>query len=143
MPLWRRLMAKLSRRDKAVMKLAALPKSVRAAVAAETERQVRDLAGLIKRRAPVAQIDGGELKASVTVHQGGAPGTNKAKADPELTFDIVAGGKDAFYARWQEFGNVHHGAQPFFYPSYRQRKTAIKRSISRAVNKAAKAVAAK
>lgn len=134
-------MAKLTRRDKALMKLAALPKGVRSATARETEKQARELAALIERRAPVAMVNGGELKASVDVYQGGAPGMNKAKADPELTFDIVAGGGNAFYARWQEFGTAHHGAQPYFYPSYRQKRAAIKRNISRAVNKAAKAVA--
>jgi HK97 gp10 family phage protein len=133
--------AKLTRRDKALIKLAALPKGVREATRKETDRQARDLAALIERRAPIAMVNGGELKASVEVYQGGAPGMNKAKADPELTFDIVAGGGDAFYARWQEFGTAHHGAQPYFYPSYRQKKSAIKRNISRAVNKAAKAVA--
>lgn len=136
-------MAKLTRRDKALMKFAALPKAVRAAAATETAKQAKELAGIMQRRAPVARVHGGELKASVTVHQGGAPGTNKAKSDPELTFDIVAGGRDAFYARWQEFGNVHHGAQPFFYPSYRQKKSAMKRAISAAVGKAARAVASK
>jgi HK97 gp10 family phage protein len=134
-------MAKFTRRDKALMKMAALPKAVRDAAANETRKQANELAALIERRAPIAMVDGGELKASVAVHQGGAPGVNKAKADPDMTFDIVAGGPAAFYARWQEFGTPHHGAQPFFFTSYRQKRTSMKRKISTAIGKAARALA--
>lgn len=86
----------------------------------------------------------------------------------DLLLTIYAGNEDAFYARWVEFGTKPHNvalgggtkrgkrdlaegsgtghpgakAQPFFYVSYRARKKSTKAKISRAINKAAKAVAA-
>lgn len=135
-------MATLTRRDKALRKMAALPKSVRAAAKAEIFKNAQELTNLIRRRAP---IDEGDLRDSVSLFVGGAPGTNAAKADPELTVDIVAGrgkGSTTEHARPVEFGTADTPAQPFFYPSYRQMKSKIKRNISRAVMKAARAVAA-
>lgn len=91
-----------------------------------------------------------------------------AGAANDLKITIVAGDDDAFYARWIEFGTAPHNvakgggtvkgkkqlaagggnghpgtaAKPFFYVSYRALRKRTKSRITRAINKAAKEVAA-
>ena len=52
-----------------------------------------------------------------------------------MRITIYAGGGDAFYARFQEFGTVKMPANPFFFPVWRARRKRIKNRISRAVSK--------
>jgi HK97 gp10 family phage protein len=134
-------MATLTRRDKALAKMAALPKHIRDALRDRLRRETQKLAALMKRR---VRVDTGRLNLSVTVYPGGAPGTQAAKADPELTFDIVAGagpGSMSEHARPVEFGTEDTDPQPFFYPSYRQSKPAIRSALRAAVRKAIKKAA--
>ena len=86
----------------------------------------------------------------------------------DLTITIYAGDDEAFYARWIEFGTAPHStskgggtkagqallssgggtshpgssARPFFYVSYRALRKRTRGRITRAINKAAKDVAA-
>jgi hypothetical protein len=74
----------------------------------------------------------------------------------DLTITIYAGDSEAYYARWIEFGTSAHiaggkfaGAQipaqparPYFYVSFRANRKRVKSRITRAINKAAKEVAA-
>lgn len=76
--------------------------------------------------------------------------------DPDLSVTITAGDEDVRYAHLVEFGTAPHtnggrfagsqhpgtAAQPFFYPSYRAHKKRVKARITRAINSAAKKVAA-
>ena len=77
-------------------------------------------------------------------------------ADPDLSVTITAGNEDVRYAHLVEFGTAPHtnggrfagtshpgtSAQPFFYPSYRAHRKRVKARITRAINSAAKKVAA-
>lgn len=76
--------------------------------------------------------------------------------DPDLSVTISAGNSDVRYAHLVEFGTRPHpnggmfagtqhpgtAAQPFFLPGYRANKKAVKARIARAINRAAKKVAA-
>lgn len=53
---------------------------------------------------------------------------------------IFAGGEDAFYAHFQEFGTVKMPANPFFFPAYRANKKAIRRRLTAAVRRGFKKV---
>lgn len=86
----------------------------------------------------------------------------------ENTLTIYAGNSEAYYARWVEFGTAPHNVargggtklgklkayfdggiqhpgtspQPFFFVTWRANKRRVKGGITRAINKAAKEVAA-
>lgn len=76
--------------------------------------------------------------------------------DPDLSVKITAGNNEVRYAHLVEFGTAPHvnkgkfagtqhpgtSARPFFYPGYRAHKKRVKARITRAVNRAAKKVAA-
>lgn len=76
--------------------------------------------------------------------------------DPDLSVTITAGNETVRYAHLVEFGTKPHvnggkfkgtqnpgtAAQPFFYPGYRANKKRVKARIARAINRAAKSVAA-
>ncbi|MEZ0212438.1 MAG: HK97-gp10 family putative phage morphogenesis protein [Xanthobacteraceae bacterium] len=92
-----------------------------------------------------------------------------SKLGADLTLTIFAGNEAAYYARWVEFGTAATGfvasrenrkyksvvvmtrelqphaatpAQPFFYPAYKANRKSAKAAIRRAINSAAKKVAA-
>jgi hypothetical protein len=81
---------------------------------------------------------------------------SKGAGAGNLIITIYAGSDEAFHARWVEFGTAPHlnggrfagsshpgtAAQPFFYPSYRATRKRAKGRVTRAVNKAAKRIAA-
>lgn len=76
--------------------------------------------------------------------------------DPDLSVTISAGNESVRYAHLVEFGTKPHPqggmfkgtqhpgtpAQPFFFPGYRANKRKVKSRMSRAINRAAKKVAA-
>lgn len=53
-----------------------------------------------------------------------------------MALTIFAGGGDAFYARFHEFGTVKMPANPFFYPVWRKKKRGFKRRMKNAVRAA-------
>lgn len=146
--------------DRLQKKLKALPQAVKDRIKQAMAEVANDIVNMAKGLVPT---DSGELRNSINWTYGDAPkgsislatvaGLGGAK---ELTITIYAGNDQAFYAKWVEFGVAAHtaggkfaGAQipaipasPFFYVSYRANRRRGKAKISRAINKAAKDVAA-
>lgn len=133
-------------------KLQLIPSKVIEAAAKSLEDSAEELVQMMRRIAPK---DSGDLAASIGWTWGDAPkgsmviGTFKSSrraskgatlAQASLMITVYAGGKgpgfDAFYARFQEFGTVKMRANPFFYPSYRARRRAIRAKLTRDVKKA-------
>lgn len=138
-----------SNRDRLKRKLRSLPAAAEKAVKAQLEKEAADLADLIRRRVPV---DTGTLRDSVRVTPGDRPLSLKIKAGGETTrkkvrkgvkdvhfakAKITGGSRGEYdYARGVEFGTSEQPAQPFFWPSYRQRKRQIRRRMSTAAKRA-------
>lgn len=137
----------------------ALPEKVKAKVKEALEQSADQAVAAMKALAPV---DGGDLQRSIAWTWGDAPkgaiaiATSKAKVG-DLRITIYAGGGDAYYARFVEFGTAPHvnkgkfagskhpgtAAQPFFYPGWRLVSRRVKGRVTRAVTKAVKEVAGK
>lgn len=150
--------------------LRALPASVVANVSAAGDGGAEALASKIAAAAP-----GRRLAKSVGWSNGDEPGNGataapltkgqQARATAGLHWRIFAGGVEAFWARWAEFGTAPHSsakgasrksgklqdkgphvagmpATPYFFPTVRAWKGSMKSRLTRAGNKAAKALAA-
>jgi HK97 gp10 family phage protein len=126
----------------------AIPQKIRDEVARELEVQAAKVVADMKRLVPV---DTGALRDSIGWTWGNAPagsvsiGTVKGRQFARMAITIYAGTRDkslgerdAFYARFQEFGTVNMPANPFFYPAWRANKTRVKASLTRAVKRAVK-----
>lgn len=117
-----------------------IPKAARVNVRAEMEDIATDIVEEMWSRAPHGET--GRLGASIGWTWGDAPkgtlaiGTVGGRDYGALRITIYAGGGDAFYARFQEFGTVNMPANPFFYPVWRARRRRVKGRISRAIKKA-------
>lgn len=101
----------------------------------------------MKRLAPV---DSGALRDSIGWTWGDVPagtftiadirsGKNKGEQYATLRIKIYAGSKQAFYARWQEFGTKDRPAQPFFHVTWRKQKAKFRNRIRAAVRAAIRA----
>lgn len=127
--------------DRLNARFAAIPAKVREAAKAELERSAAEIVATMKRFAPV---DTGAVRESIGWTWGDAPegtmkiGTVGGKAYGALSITIYAGGKEAFYARFQEFGTREMRAHPFFFPAWRAHKKKVKARLTRAINKAIK-----
>lgn len=156
----------LTGRDKTLAKLKAMPLAARAAIRTALKTGSDQIVGMQKRLVP---IDSGDLRDSIRAEWGDVAlassanlasaggGTTLIKGDPDLTVTIVAGNDTAYYARFVEFGTAPHeqggwaeGTQhpgtrprPFFYGPWRASRKRLKGNVSRAINKAAKQVAAR
>lgn len=119
----------------------AIPGKVRAAAREALEEVAEDL---VRQMRAAARKRTGDLAKSIGWTWGDAPegtmtiGTVAGSGSDYATMRITiyAGGGDAFYARFQEFGTVKMAANPFFYPVWRARKRGAKSKITRAINKA-------
>ena len=117
----------------------AIPDLVRNEMRAEMEDIADDMVAQMYSRAPFLT---GDLAGSIQWTWGDAPagslklGSVSGREYGAMTLTIYAGDKDAFYARFQEFGTVKMAANPFFYPVWRANKRRIKARLSRAVRKA-------
>lgn len=122
-------------------RLAAIPGQVREAAQKAVVRQANTMAKAMKAKVP---IDTGKLRDSIVVTHPDArtppysqPGGSVIV--PEMTAAITAGNKDVRYAHLVEYGTAKAHAQPYFWPSVRERnkpaQKAIKSAISRAVKK--------
>lgn len=94
-------------------------------------------------------------RGDVAKQVSGSLSTGDLKGDPDLTISITAGNKEAYWARWEEFGTAPHinggrfagsdhpgtAPRPFFYPPVRALKRRVKSRITRATKKAAREVA--
>lgn len=136
-------------------KLKKLPISAKQEIRAAMAKGADQIVAMMKSLAPVLATPDprrrpGELRDSIGWTWGKAPKGSFAVATlkgagigGELTITIYAGNKDSgWWARWVEFGTSKMSAQPFFYVSWRANRRSTKSRISRAVNKAAKKVAA-
>lgn len=128
-------LAELERRWSAIP--ARVKAEVQAAMEATAENVVRDM----RKLAPKG--DTGRLVRSINWTWGDAPqgamtiGKSTAgRAYGALTLTIYAGGGDAFYARFQEFGTVEMAANPFFFPAWRIWRRRVRARIAAAVRRA-------
>ncbi|ODT82450.1 MAG: hypothetical protein ABS76_07465 [Pelagibacterium sp. SCN 64-44] len=147
--------------DRLKRKLTVLPDKAREAIAKAMEQGAEEVVALAKSLVP---IDNGTLRDSIGWTWGDAPkgsmvlGTvrQSGRGAGNMVITIFAGGRDAFYAAWVEFGTSPHTneglyagsqhpgtpAQPYFYPSWRAVRKRVRGRVTRAINKSAKQVAA-
>lgn len=146
-------MPKIKNRERLRKKLLALPDNIRAEIKPALEAGATQITELQYALVPRKT---GLLRSSIDWGYGDPPegakiGAGK-KSPPtgtnDLKISIWAGSREAYYARWVEFGtraakgHAATRAQPFFYGPYRAlRKTVIAR-IRSATNKALKKTAA-
>ena len=115
-----------------------IPRHVRAATRAAMEKSANEIVASARTFAPV---DTGDLRDSIGWTWGDAPkgaltlASSRPVGDGER-ITIYAGGGDAFYARFQEFGTQAMPASPFFFPAYRLNRKRAKGRITRAMKKA-------
>lgn len=150
--------AKIIGLQKLQRKLNALPRSVKLRVREAMEQGAEEIVNMAKSLVP---SDSGTLRESVGWTYGRAPKGAMTFASVQslggdFTITIYAGNSEAFYARWVEFGTSQHvaggkfvgatipaiQASPFFYVSFRANRKRVRGRITRAINKAAKEVAA-
>ena len=110
------------------------------------EEGAAEVVAEMKRLAPV---DSGALRDSINWTWGDVPagtftiadirsGKNAGEQYATLRIRIYAGSKQAFYARWQEFGTKDHPAQPFFYVAWKKHRAKFRARIRAAVRAAIK-----
>lgn len=128
--------------DKLNRRWRAIPKAARVNVRAAMEDAANDIVEEMWSRAPQGAT--GRLGASIGWTWGDAPagtltiGKVGGREYGTMRITIYAGGDDAFYAWFQEFGTVNMTANPFFYPVWRVRRRRVRGRISRAMSKAIK-----
>lgn len=123
-------------------KLGKIPAAVREEVRTAMVRSAREIADLAEVLVPQ---DTGRLAGSIGWTWGEAPrgalSLGKVATGGDMTITVYAGDREAFYARWVEFGTVEVAAQPFFFPAYRalrkRSKSRIRRAWTRGIKKAA------
>jgi hypothetical protein len=127
--------------DRLKHKIRALPSAVRHDIGGALVVSANEISALQRRFVPVEH---GALAGTIRNHfeesrlravlEAGGPATTKPVRDgADVDYD---------YALGQEFGTQEMDANPFFFPGYRLGKKAAKRRITRAINAAAKRVAA-
>lgn len=110
------------------------------------EEGAAEIVAEMKRLAPV---ESGKLRDSINWTWGDVPagsftiadirsGKNAGEQYATLRIKIYAGSREAYYARWQEFGTKNQPAQPFFYVIWRKEKAKFRRRIRDAVKTAIK-----
>ena len=134
-------MAELSPRLRA--RLAKIPDIAREAAAAAMEEGAQEIVDAMKMAAPV---DSGDLRDSIGWTWGEVPagsfvideirsGKNKGDQYATLRIKIYAGSREAFYARFQEFGTRSQPAQPFFFSTWKRERAKFRRKIRAAIRK--------
>lgn len=87
-------------------------------------------------------VDEGTVRDSIGFTFGEIPkgtisvGTVETPASGDVKVRIYAGGGEAFYARFLEFGTRKMPAHPFFFPAWRANRRRIRSGITRAIRKA-------
>ncbi|WP_425903584.1 HK97-gp10 family putative phage morphogenesis protein [Agrobacterium radiobacter] len=152
-------MTKIQGLDRLNRKLAKLPAVAKQMIRQAMEAKANEIVAMMKNLVPV---DDGTLRDSIGWTWGRAPkgsltlASVQATGDNDMTLTIYAGSKEAFYARWVEFGTARHEngglfagsihpgttAQPFFFVSWRANKRRTVRAIRKASRDSAKKVAA-
>lgn len=132
---------KIQGKERFLRRLDRMPAVMRDEVRKALDVSAQEATDLMRRFAPVRT---GRLKSSIGHRFGRAPkGTlssavREAKADHDLLVTMYAGGGEAYYAAFQEFGTREMAAQPFFFPAYRLARKRAKARLSRALRKGAK-----
>ena len=137
-------MAELSPRLRA--RLAKIPDIAREAAAAAMEEGAQEIVDAMKMAAPV---ESGDLRASSGWTWGEVPagsfmideirsGKNKGDQYATLRIKIYAGNREAFYARFQEFGTRSQPAQSFFFSTWKAKRAEFRRKIRARVRTAIK-----
>ena len=135
--------------DRVSRKLALIPKKAMEALAEQLEKNATELVADMKRLAPK---ETGRLAASIGWTWGDAPkgsmtlgtvkgGRRAGQGFGVMRITIYAGGRgknDPFWAWFQEFGTSKMAANPFFYPTYRAKKSAMRSRATRAFKQAVK-----
>lgn len=151
-------MAKVQGLDRLKRKLRAFPEIVKAEIRTAMEQGADEIVNMMKSLVPV---ESGELRDSIGWTWGDRPAYSQAigsvkSADGNMVITIYAGNSKVRYAHLVEFGTSPHvnggkfagsqhpgtKAQPFFFVSYRALRKRTKSRVTRAVNKAAKRMAA-
>jgi HK97 gp10 family phage protein len=133
---------KIEGKDKFLKQLTGLPKEIRKEVKKALQASATETTDLMKRFAPV---ESGRLRASIgytfdsDIPKGAlSSDARAAKLETDMAVVMYAGGGDAFYARFQEFGTTEMSANPFFFPGYRFGRKRAKSRLQRAVRNGAK-----
>ena len=123
----------------------AVPERVRAEVAAAMTKTAQEIQADMEKFAPQGETL--NILGSIGWTWGDAPGgslvigkVSGGRSYGTLRITFYAGGGEAFYARYHEFGTVDMAARPFFYPVWRAWRRRIRVRISRAVTKALKSI---
>ncbi len=152
-------MTKILNLNRLNRKLAKLPAVAKQMIRQAMEAKANEIVSMMKNLVPV---DDGTLRDSIGWTWGKAPkgsltlASVQATGDSDMTLTIYAGNKEAFYARWVEFGTARHEngglfagsihpgttAHPFFFVSWRANKRRTVRAIRKASRDSAKKVAA-
>lgn len=122
-------------------RMQAIPKAVREAVSPALVGAANDVAAMVRVLAPV---DEGALRESVEVT---APGQatppysqpGGAATAPSNAALVTVGNSEVRYPHLQEYGTMHHAAQPFFWPAFRLTRKKAAAKIKRAIGKAVRA----
>ncbi len=127
--------------DRLNRKLKRLPRKAREEIGKALRDSGAEMVSLARNLAPA---EDGTLRDSihstfyedslkVTIEAGGAATTKPVRDGADAEYD---------YAMGQEFGTRNMPANPFFFPAYRAIRKKAKSRLSRAITKAARAVAA-
>ncbi len=109
--------------------LQSVPRIIRAEVGNTLRQQAADLSRQIRTAAP---RDDGVLQASV----GWKWLQRRTDGREGFAVRVFAGGRQAFYATFLEFGTSTRKPHPFFWPVYRANRSRIRGALSRAVTRA-------
>jgi HK97 gp10 family phage protein len=119
-------------RDLVRKTIAKLPAAIKTKLQGGMMQSANEMADLMRSRAPVKD---GTLRASVRVEKRKNPeiiGALIKAGGPTTTKPVRNGQSPSYdYAMGIELGTQEQLAQPFFYPSYRQKKSAVKRRASK------------
>lgn len=144
--------------DRLNRKLKEFPEQVREEIRLAMETSANEIVAMMKSIAPV---DSGELRDSIGWTWGARPRYSQAigsvqSREGNMAITIYAGNSRVRYAHIVEFGSAPHingglfagsqhpgtPAKPFFYVSYRALRKRARGRVTRAVNKAARRMAA-
>lgn len=128
-----------------VAKLKQIPDVAVEAARVAMEEGAQEIVDAMRAAAPVLRSPDkrrrvGALRDSIGWTWGDAPagtftvaeirnGKSKGQQYATLRITIYAGSKEAFYARFQEFGARESPAQPFFFPVWKARKAEFRKRI--------------
>lgn len=121
-------------------RLLAIPREVLAELRPALVKGAEEVASNMRALVPV---DEGDLRDSIAVTGPGettpayAAGGGSVTAAPNQAL-VTVGIPDVRTGHMQEFGTVHHEAQPFMRPGFRIAKARVMNRIARAVSKAIK-----